>query len=302
MDFINFKNWGLISSAKKGPILISGPCSAESRAQVMETCALLPHEKVHILRAGIWKPRTRPNSFEGLGEIALPWLVEAGNTLQLPTCVEVANPLHVEKALKGGIDVLWIGARTTVNPFAVQDIADSLKGVDVPILIKNPINPDIDLWIGAIERVYGAGIRKIMCIHRGFSTYGKHPYRNKPQWEIPIELRRRLPGMEILCDPSHIGGQRRYIHELAQLGMDLNMDGWMIESHIDPENAWSDKAQQLKPKNLSVLLDQLIIRKNNTDDPEFAAKIISLRTMIDDIDANTLEICEKRFISIFFIL
>ena len=176
MEFINFQDWGLISYNKAGPILISGPCSAESRAQVIDTCTHLPTDKVHILRAGIWKPRTRPNSFEGLGEIALPWLVEAGQKLKLPTCVEVAKPVHVEKALKGGIDVLWIGARTSVNPFAVQDIADSLKGVDIPIMIKNPINPDIDLWIGAVERVYGAGIRKIICIHRGFSIYGNHHY------------------------------------------------------------------------------------------------------------------------------
>ena len=242
------------------PFLIAGPCSAESPEQVMSVAKKLAASgKTQLLRAGIWKPRTRPNSFEGMGDIALPWLVEAGRETGLPVTTEIANRNHTELALKAGVDVLWIGARTTVNPFAIQEIADVLKGVDIPVMIKNPVNPDLDLWIGAFERLEKAGVRDLSAIHRGFSIY-KHPkYRNVANWEIPIALRERLPNIPIICDPSHISGNRDLLLEVSQKAMDLNFDGLMIETHPTPEKAWSDAAQQLTPEALNILLNQLVL-------------------------------------------
>ncbi|RYX92660.1 hypothetical protein EON78_06415, partial [bacterium] len=232
------------------PFIISGPCSAETEEQVHETVQRLAKQNVDAIRAGIWKPRTRPNSFEGIGSQGLRWLKDACKEVGLPAAVEVANEKHVYECLKFGIDILWIGARTTVNPFAVQEIADALQGADIPVMIKNPINPDLELWIGAVERLHKAGIRKIAAIHRGFSSYEKTKYRNKPYWEIPIELKRRIPDISIICDPSHICGSRELLASVCQKAMDLNFDGLIIESHRDPSQAWSDAAQQVTPEAL----------------------------------------------------
>lgn len=282
--------------ALQKPFLIAGPCSAESEEQLHGVFAsvkeLIP--EVDLFRAGIWKPRTRPNSFEGLGSTALPWAVEAAKAQGIPLTVEVAKAKHVEEALKAGVDVLWIGARTTVNPFQVQDIADALKGTEVPILVKNPINPDLGLWIGAIERLNSAGISEIAAIHRGFSVYEKNKYRNLPSWEIPIELRRRLPEMPILVDPSHIAGKREYLYEVAQRGMDLGFDGLMIETHPDPEKAFSDAAQQLKPDALAKLLAELIYRRTETQDFDELKDLIEKRARIDRIDSYMLELLAER--------
>lgn len=243
------------------PFLIAGPCSVENPEQVMEVAeALGQSDKVQLLRGGIWKPRTRPDSFEGVGSIGLPWLIDAGKAVGLPVCTEIANQNHVEAALKAGVDVLWIGARTTVNPFAVQEIADALKGTKIPVMVKNPINPDLELWIGAFERLEKAGLHDLTAIHRGFSVY-KHPkYRNVPNWEIPIAFRERLPEIPMICDPSHISGKRNLLLEVSQKGLDLDFDGLMIETHANPDLAWSDAAQQVTPENLLVLLNQLVQR------------------------------------------
>lgn len=251
----------VLRKSGKRPLLIAGPCSAETEEQVQETVARLKAScEIDVLRAGIWKPRTRPNSFEGIGEIGLEWLVNAGKSIGVPTTTEVANAKHVELALKAGVDILWIGARTTVNPFAVQEIADALQGVDIPMMVKNPVNPDVDLWIGAFERLEKAGCTDLSAIHRGFSVY-KHPkYRNVPSWELPIALRERMPHITMICDPSHITGKRSLLLEVSQKAMDLNFDGLMIETHRDPDAAWSDAAQQLTPENLRILMDQLILR------------------------------------------
>ncbi len=278
------------------PLVIAGPCSAEGEEQVMETVTqIVKHcgNKVHMIRAGIWKPRTRPNSFEGVGEIGLPWVKNAALTVGLPVCVEVANPEHVEAALKAGIDVLWIGARTTVSPFNVQAIADSLRGVDVPVFIKNPVNPDLELWVGAVERINAAGISKLAVVHRGFSSYQKSPYRNPPMWEIPIELRRRYPQIPIIVDPSHIGGTRESIYTLAQQGMDMGFDGLMIESHINPDKAWSDAKQQVTPERLAEILKSIIVRQPNLDKDGFQP-LTDLRARVDRIDAYIIELlCER---------
>jgi chorismate mutase len=292
MNILNIKDWDLnIIKDNGAPYLISGPCSAESREQVLKSCIGAVEQGADILRAGIWKPRTRPNSFEGLGQIALPWLKEAGLQTGKPVCTEIATPEHAEAALKAGIDVLWLGARTTVNPFAVQEIADALKGVDIPVMIKNPINPDLELWIGGIERIARAGVTKIAAIHRGFSVYNAPKYRNQPQWEIPIELKRRIPQLEIINDPSHIAGKRVLLQEIAQHALDLNFSGLMIESHINPEEAWSDAKQQVTPKDLGILLRSLQPKKEkislNTDD----LVLEKLRKAIDEVDyklVNTL--------------
>src|SRR5665647_415009 len=252
---------------KGRPFLISGPCSAETEEQVMETATQLAKLKeVSLFRAGIWKPRTRPNSFEGVGS----------------------------EALKYGIDMLWIGARTSVNPFTVQEISDALNGVDVMVLVKNPINPDIELWIGAIERIARAGITRLGAIHRGFSSYEKTLYRNQPNWQLPIELRRRIPDLPIICDPSHIGGARQFLHEISQKAMDLNFDGLMIESHIDPSKALSDAAQQLTPNDLKELLSRLILRNPSTSDPKLLDVLGELRQQIDIYDDHLLDLMEKR--------
>jgi len=286
--------------AGNNPLVIAGPCSAEGEQQVLETITQIVNHcgsKVHMLRAGIWKPRTRPNSFEGVGEIGLPWVKNAAMAVGLPVCVEVANPEHVEAALKAGIDVLWIGARTTVSPFNVQSIADALKGVDVPVLIKNPVNPDLELWIGAVERLNASGINKLAVIHRGFSSYEKSIYRNQPMWEIPIELRRRYPEVPIIVDPSHMGGTRELIYMLSQQGMDMGFDGLMIESHINPDKAWSDAKQQVTPERLAEILNALIVRQPRLDKDGFKT-LHDLRARVDRIDDYIIELlCERMGIS-----
>jgi len=295
MQITNIKDWGLgIQTNDNEPIIISGPCSAETKEQVLQTCQQIKNHGVHIFRAGIWKPRTRPNSFEGLGKMALPWIVAAGKQANTPVCVEVANAQHVTEALKAGVDILWVGARTTVNPFAVQAIADALVGVDIPVMVKNPINPDLKLWMGALERLSNAGIHKMAVIHRGFSVYNSPKYRNPPQWEIPVELRRQVPGLEIICDPSHIAGKREWLYEIAQIALDLKLDGLMIESHITPSKAWSDAAQQVTPSGLKALLDSLETRQQSTDDPVFLEKLNIFRKRLDEIDLQTIELLAQR--------
>lgn len=287
------KDWSGISAH---PFVIAGPCSVEGEEQILNTVLEIKKhagEKVHMIRAGIWKPRTRPNSFEGVGEIGLPWLRNAGLAAGLPVCVEVANPEHVESALKNEIDVLWIGARTTVSPFAVQEIADSLKGVDIPVFIKNPINPDLELWIGALERFNQVGLNKLGVIHRGFSSYEKTIYRNQPMWEIPIELRRRYPHIPILVDPSHMGGSRDFIYNLSQQGMDMGFDGLMIESHIQPDKAWSDAKQQVTPQKLAEILNQLVVRQPNVSSNGLQP-LYDLRARIDRIDDYIIELLGER--------
>jgi 3-deoxy-7-phosphoheptulonate synthase len=286
------KDW---KGYKDRPFLISGPCSAETEEQVMETARQLAGLKeVSVFRAGIWKPRTRPNSFEGVGVEGLKWLRRVKEETGLLVGTEVANEKHVYEALKYGVDMLWIGARTSVNPFTVQEISDALNGVDVMVLIKNPINPDIELWIGAIERIARAGITRIGAIHRGFSTYEKTQYRNQPNWQLPIELRRRIPELPIICDPSHIAGARQYLHEIAQKAMDLNFDGLMLESHIDPANALSDAAQQVTPNDLKELLSRLILRNPNPSDPKLLDILGELRQQIDVYDDHLIDLMEKR--------
>lgn len=277
-------------------MVVAGPCSAEGEEQVLETVKEIVRQtpgKVQLIRAGIWKPRTRPNSFEGVGEIGLPWLKNAGMAVGLPVAVEVANAEHVEAALKNKIDVLWIGARTTVSPFAVQEIADSLKGVDIPVLIKNPINPDVELWIGAIERLYQRGIHKLGVIHRGFSSYEKTMYRNPPMWEIPIELRRRLPEIPILVDPSHMSGNRLLIETLSQQAMDMGFDGLMIETHLNPDKAWSDARQQITPQHLHQILNSLIVRQPGLNESALQP-LNDMRARIDRIDDYIIELLAER--------
>lgn len=271
-------------------MVIAGPCSAETEEQTLTTARQLAQNGIKIFRAGIWKPRTKPGGFEGIGVEGLQWLRRVKNETGMYVATEVATAKHVYEALKYGIDVLWIGARTTANPFAVQEIADALRGVDIPILIKNPVNPDIELWIGAIERIYNAGLHQLAAVHRGFSSYDKKVYRNQPQWHIPIELHRRLPNLPLFCDPSHIGGKRELIAPLSQQAMDLQFDGLIIESHCAPDNAWSDKAQQLSPEVLDVILRKLVLRemKQTTED------LVDLRREIDSIDNELLELLAKR--------
>jgi len=280
---------------KERPFLISGPCSAETEDQVLETAReLAALNRISIFRAGIWKPRTRPNTFEGVGIPGLKWLRTVKKETGLPVATEVANEKHVYEALKYGIDMLWIGARTSVNPFTVQEIADALKGVDVMVFVKNPINPDIELWMGAIERVAKAGIKRLGAIHRGFSSYEKTTYRNQPNWQIPIELRRRIPDLPIICDPSHIAGSREYLHEISQKAMDLSFDGLMIESHINPDKALSDASQQLTPNDLKELLSRLILRNASTTDPKLLDVLGELRQQIDVYDDHLIDLMEQR--------
>lgn len=275
---------------EKRPLVIAGPCSAETEEQVMETARQLAAQGVKIFRAGVWKPRTKPGGFEGVGTEALGWLKKVKQETGMYVSTEVATAKHVQEALKFGIDLLWVGARTTANPFAVQEIADALKGVDIPVLIKNPVNPDLELWIGAIERLHNAGLRKLGVIHRGFSSYDKKLYRNLPQWHIPIELHRRIPNLPIICDPSHIGGRRDLIAPLCQQAMDLQFDGLIIESHNNPDSAWSDKDQQITPDVLSLILNTLVIREMNQTTESLAA----LRKQIDEIDMSLTELLAKR--------
>jgi 3-deoxy-D-arabino-heptulosonate 7-phosphate (DAHP) synthase len=274
----------------KRPIVIAGPCSAETEEQVMNTARSLAAKGITIFRAGIWKPRTKPGGFEGVGEKGLEWLIKVKKETGMYVATEVATKAHVEAALAAGIDLLWIGARTTVNPFAIQEIADALQGVDIPVLIKNPVNPDLELWIGAIERIYGAGIRRIGVIHRGFSYSDKKIYRNIPLWHIPIELRRRMPDLPIFCDPSHIGGKRELIASLCQQAMDISFDGLIVESHCDPDKAWSDASQQITPDVLDFILNLIVIR----DVHQTTENLSQLRDQIDDIDEQLLELLAKR--------
>ncbi len=275
------------------PIIIAGPCSAESEQQVMDAARQLAGMGIRIFRSGIWKPRTRPNAFEGVGSRGLPWLKRVKEETGMLTTTEVANVKHVYEALKYGIDIIWIGARTSANPFAVQEIADTLKGMDIPVMIKNPVNPDVELWIGAIERIYGAGIKRILAIHRGFSIFGKSEYRNHPHWQIPIELKRRIPNLPVITDPSHICGNRDRLYEISQEAMDLNFDGIIIESHPDPDKALSDPMQQLKPADLKIMLERIIIRKPELDNG-LAVTIAELREEIDKLDDQIIDIFDQR--------
>lgn len=274
------------------PIIIAGPCSVESEEQVRKTAKELAADGIKIFRGGIWKPRTSPGGFEGIGEIGLPWLQKVKEETGMLISTEVANKAHVELALDAGVDMVWIGARTSANPFAVQEVADALKesGKDVAVLVKNPVNPDLELWIGAMKRIYNAGIRRLGAIHRGFSTYGKHLYRNMPQWHIPIELQRRYPNLPIFCDPSHITGKRELIASVSQQALDMNFDGLIIESHCDPDAAWSDKNQQVAPDVLNVIINNLVLR----DETSTTENLASLRQQIDQINDEILELLAKR--------
>ncbi len=273
----------------KVPYVISGPCSVESEQQVLETAKQIASAKqVSVLRGGIWKPRTRPNSFEGIGEVGLPWLKAAGNIVGLPVATEVAKAEHVEACLKHDIDVLWIGARTTVNPFSVQEIADALKGVDIPVFVKNPITPDLNLWIGALERINAVGITRLGAIHRGFATHEKSVYRNTPMWELPIELKMLCPDLPIICDPSHISGNHELIAGVAQKALDLEMDGLMIESHVNPTVAKSDAEQQVSPDELSKIIEELQVRSSQSNNQDFANNLERLRSIIDEIDEDLI--------------
>jgi chorismate mutase len=279
----------------KRPLIIAGPCSAETEEQVIETATQLAKTgKVDMLRAGIWKPRTRPGSFEGIGTKGLPWLQQARKITGLPTAIEVATGKQVEDALHFDVDVLWIGARTTVNPFSVQEVADALRGAKVPVLIKNPINPDLELWLGAVERVAKAGIDQIGLIHRGFSSYGNTEYRNAPMWHLAIEMKRRNPDMMLINDPSHICGRRDILLEVAQKAIDLDYDGLMIESHIDPDTAWSDAKQQVTPERLGEMLAEIIWRKEDVNSEEYHAALEKLRQQINHLDDELMQILGQR--------
>lgn len=293
LDLITAEKWGLFSDMTR-PIVIAGPCSAESEQQIFETAKALKAAGVEVLRAGIWKPRTRPNCFEGVGSEGLDWMRRVQRELGMKVSTEVANVKHVYEALKAGVDMLWIGARTSANPFAMQEIADALKGTDIPVLVKNPVNPDVELWIGALERLNMAGLKKIGVIHRGFSTYGKSKYRNVPQWQLPIEVKRRFPEMLMICDPSHISGKREYIQEISQQAMDLGFDGLIVESHICPEIALSDAAQQVTPTALSDILGKLIIREVDSENVEYKENIDELRARIDVIDNDLIDLLASR--------
>jgi chorismate mutase len=272
-------------TAKAQPLLIAGPCSAETEEQLVATAHLLAATgKVTALRAGIWKPRTRPGEFEGIGSIGLEWLKRAKAETGLPTAVEVATAKHVEEALKAGVDILWVGARSTANPFTVQEIADALKGVDIPVMIKNPVNPDLSLWIGALERINNAGITKLAAIHRGFSSYEKTAFRNEPMWDLAINLKTHAPELPIICDPSHISGNRELIPYVSQKALDMDMQGLMIESHIDPSVAWTDAKQQVTPSALVELIDRLTLRKPEVVNNDLKDKLADLRNGIDKID------------------
>ena len=276
--------------ATQRPLIISGPCSAETEEQVITTAAQLAKNGIRIFRAGIWKPRTKPGGFEGIGEEGLPWMERVQKELGMLTATEIATPGHIEAALKHNIDILWIGARTVANPFAMQDIADALKGVDIPVLVKNPVNPDLELWIGGLLRLNGAGVQRLAVIHRGFSNYERRLYRNPPMWHIPIELRRRYPNLPIICDPSHMGGTRELIAPICQQAMDVGFDGLMVESHCSPNEAWSDAAQQVTPDVLSFILDRLTIREIT----QVTENLEEMRRQIDEYDNNLLEILDKR--------
>ena len=276
------------------PLVIAGPCSAETEGQVLKIAHELKNTDVSVYRAGIWKPRTRPGMFEGVGAIGLKWLDKVKKETGLLTATEVANASHVKLALEYDIDVLWIGARSTVSPFIVQEIADALKDTDKIVLVKNPVNPDLSLWLGGLERLYSANINKLGVIHRGFSTYEKSKYRNNPEWQLPIELQNRFPDIPLICDPSHIAGRRDILQDISQTALDLNFDGLMIETHIDPDNAWSDAAQQITPEVLVQMMEDLKIRTLTSDEADYKNQLNTLRTQIDVIDHGILETLGKR--------
>lgn len=276
------------------PFIIAGPCSAETEEQVLQTARELAAQNIDLFRAGIWKPRTRPGSFEGVGSEGLKWLKRVKEETGLKVTTEVAKAEHVYEAIKYGVDVLWLGARTTVNPFSVQEVADAIKGMDIPVLIKNPINPDFSLWIGAIERIYKAGITRIGVIHRGFSFHGETVYRNVPRWQLAIDLKQKFPDLMMICDNSHICGRRDLLLDVAQRAMDLNYDGLMTEVHPDPDKAWSDAAQQITPAQFLDLRNQLVLRKPTTDDIEFLERLDHLRHDIDEIDNEILNLLGRR--------
>ena len=279
----------------KRPLIISGPCSAETEEQVVETVQRIAATgKVDMIRAGIWKPRTRPGSFEGIGVKGLPWLLRAKKLTGLPTMVEVATGKQVDDAINFEVDVLWIGARTTVNPFSVQEVADALRGTDLPVMIKNPINPDLELWTGAVERVAKSGVKQIGLIHRGFSSYGNTEYRNAPMWHLAIEMKRRYPDLLFINDPSHICGRRDILHEVAQKAIDLDYDGLMIESHMDPDHAWSDAKQQVTPEKLAELLDSIVWRREDVNSEEYHAALEKLRQQINNLDDELMQILGQR--------
>ena len=279
-----------LPSDNERPLVIAGPCSAETEEQVMTTARQLAEKGCHNFRAGVWKPRTKPGGFEGKGEEALPWLQRVKKETGMLVSTEVAKPEHVELCLKYGIDILWIGARTTANPFAMQDLADALKGTDIPVFVKNPVNPDLELWIGAMERINQAGIKRMAAIHRGFSSFDKKIYRNLPMWQIPMELHRRIPNLPIICDPSHIGGRRELIAPLCQQAMDLGVDGLIVESHCSPDEAWSDAKQQVTPEVLDYILSLLIVR----DEHVTTEGINMLRKQVDELDNELMNLLSKR--------
>lgn len=289
MDLI-LKPLDLPGIEQKRPLVIAGPCSAETEEQVMDTARALAEKGCKIFRAGIWKPRTKPGGFEGIGETGLPWMQRVKEETGMLITTEVATPKHVDAALKAGIDILWIGARTTANPFAMQELADSLRGVDVPVLVKNPVNPDIELWVGALERINGAGIQRLGAIHRGFSSIDQKLYRNAPMWHIPIELHRRYPNLPLFCDPSHIGGRRDLIAPLCQQAMDMGFEGLIVESHCNPDCAWSDAKQQIQPDVLDFILDRLVVR----DSQEATESLNALRKQIDELDNTLMNLLTKR--------
>ncbi len=293
LDIAPLSEWGMFTEPR--PCVIAGPCSAESEIQVMETARQLRAFGINVFRAGIWKPRTHPGSFEGVGSQGLKWMQRAKKELGLKIATEVASEKHVFECLKYGVDLVWLGARTTANPFLVQEIADALKDVDIPVLVKNPVNADIDLWIGALERLNAAGVRKLGVIHRGFSAFQKSRYRNEPGWQIAVELRSRYPKLPFFCDPSHLAGKRDYIQEISQRSLDLGLEGLMIESHCDPTCALSDAGQQLLPADLENLLyHQLVVRENDSDNLEYKENIDLLRSQIDVIDENLLNMLASR--------
>lgn len=287
LDILPLKSW--LDTGDR-PLIIGGPCSAETEEQLVSTAHLLANTgKVNVLRAGIWKPRTRPGEFEGIGSIGLQWLKRAKEETGLLTATEVATAKHVEEALAAGVDILWIGARSTANPFTVQEIADALQGVDVPVLVKNPVNPDLSLWVGALERINRAGIKKLAAIHRGFSSYEKTAFRNEPMWDLAIQLKTLIPDLPVINDPSHICGNRELIPYIAQKAMDMDMQGLIIESHIDPSVAWTDAKQQLTPAALAELVDHLSLRHPASDNPAFEDKLAELRSEIDKLDDKIIQ-------------
>jgi chorismate mutase len=291
LDIRKFSDWEIGNTDK--PFLIAGPCSAETEEQTLKSAHELNRLGIQVFRAGIWKPRTRPNSFEGVGSKGLKWLKKVKKETGMLTSTEVANVKHVYESLRAGVDILWIGARTSANPFAMQELADALQGMDIPVFVKNPVNPDADLWLGAIERLQKAGISRIGAIHRGFSSFDHSIYRNPPSWQIPIELKRRIPDLPIICDPSHIGGKRELLQSISQKAMDLNYDGLMIESHPDPDNAWSDAQQQVSAASLQVIIESLVLRQVKPEGISYDT-LEDLRFKIDKYDNELLDILQKR--------